>query len=113
MFRLKRGREHRITSGILRRHWQANRFISGAAEMDRAVEEDAMRLVIALLLIVYLVGVGVTLAPTVRANWTTVPASEFFDKVVTELPRALSWPVTAYRSITESQSVPDKPNAAN
>ena len=76
-------------------------------------EEDAMRMVIAFLVIAYLVGVGVTLAPTIRANWSAVPASEFFDKVVTELPRALSWPVTAYRSITENQSVPDKPNAAN
>jgi hypothetical protein len=36
-----------------------------------------MRLLISLLVIAYLVGIGVTLAPTIKANWNTVPASQF------------------------------------
>jgi hypothetical protein len=32
-----------------------------------------MRVLIALLVIVYLVGVGVALAPTIKANWSTGP----------------------------------------
>jgi hypothetical protein len=62
-----------------------------------------MRVLIALLVIVYLVGVGVTLAPTIQANLSTAPTSQFVEKVVAELPRALSWPATAYRSIAEKQ----------
>ena len=61
-----------------------------------------MRMLLTLLVIAYLVGVGVTLAPTIRASWSTVPASEFVEKIVAELPRALSWPVAAYRSVTEN-----------
>jgi hypothetical protein len=67
-----------------------------------------MRMLFALLVIVYLVGVGVTLAPTIKANWSTAPASHFVESVVAELPRALSWPATAYRSIAENPSAPGK-----
>jgi hypothetical protein len=70
-----------------------------------------MRVLIALLVIVYLVGVGVALAPTIKANWSTGPASQFVESVATELPRALSWPATAYRSIAEKPSAPEKPRA--
>ena len=55
-----------------------------------------MRVLIALLVIVYLVGVGVALAPTIKANWSTGPASQFVESVATELPRALSWPATQH-----------------
>jgi hypothetical protein len=50
-----------------------------------------MRVLIALLVIAYLVGVGVALAPTIKSNWSTGPASQFVESVATELPRALSW----------------------
>ncbi|MGO9431864.1 hypothetical protein, partial [Rhodoblastus sp.] len=70
-----------------------------------------MRMLITLLVIAYLVGVGVTLAPTIKANWSTAPASQFAESVLADLPRALSWPATAYRSIAESPSAPDKPSA--
>ncbi len=71
-----------------------------------------MRMLIALLVIAYLVGVGVTLAPTIKANWNTTPASRFVESAVAELPRALSWPVTAYRSIATKPGAPEKPTAA-
>jgi hypothetical protein len=71
-----------------------------------------MRVLIALLVIAYLVGVGIMLAPTIKANWSTAPASQFVETVVAELPRALSWPATAYRSIAEKPSAPEKPSAA-
>ena len=70
-----------------------------------------MRVLIALLVIAYLVGVGVELAPTIKANWSTGPASQFVESVATELPRALSWPATAYRSIAEKHSSSEKPSA--
>ncbi|MCW2318960.1 hypothetical protein M2322_004529 [Rhodoblastus acidophilus] len=58
-----------------------------------------MRMIIALFLIAYLVGVGVTLAPTIKANWNTAPASQFVERIVEELPGALSWPATAFRGV--------------
>ena len=70
-----------------------------------------MRAIIGLLVIIYLVGVGVALAPTIKANWSTVPASEFVGSVATELPRALSWPATAYRNIAEKPGAPEKRSA--
>jgi hypothetical protein len=58
-----------------------------------------MRAFIALVLIVYLVGVGVALAPTIRDNWDAVPAAELAASITHELPHAVEWPVRAYRSI--------------
>ncbi|MGD0188881.1 MAG: hypothetical protein ABSC25_27070 [Roseiarcus sp.] len=59
-----------------------------------------MRTLIALIVIVYLVGVGVVLSPTVRDKWSSVPASELAASLVQALPNALAWPMTAYRSLT-------------
>ncbi len=58
-----------------------------------------MRLFIAVVVIVYLVGVGVALAPTIRAKWSTATASDLTANVVQELPDALAWPARVYRSI--------------
>jgi hypothetical protein len=74
-------------------------------------KEDSMRMLFALLVIAYLVGVGVMLAPTIKANWSTIPASQFVERIVAELPRALSWPATAYRGIAENPGGPGKPAA--
>jgi hypothetical protein len=79
--------------------------------LDCRAEDDSMRLLITLLVIAYLVGVGVALAPTIKANWSTAPTSQFVESVATELPTALAWPAAAYRSITEKPSAPDKPGA--
>ena len=57
-----------------------------------------MRTLIALLVIVYLVGIGVVLAPTIQSKWSTGTASELFDSIWQELPRAVSWPATFYHS---------------
>ncbi len=59
-----------------------------------------MRTLIALIVIVYLVGVGVVLSPTVRDKWSSVPASELTASLVQALPGALAWPVTAFHSLT-------------
>jgi Flp pilus assembly pilin Flp len=59
-----------------------------------------MRVFIALVVIAYLVGVGVWLAPTVEAGWSTIPASQLTGNVVQQLPGALAWPVAAYRKVT-------------
>ena len=59
-----------------------------------------MRTLIAVILIVYLVGVGVALAPAVRTNWNSVPASELASIVTQSLPDAFAWPARAYRSMS-------------
>ena len=59
-----------------------------------------MRAIIALIVIVYLVGVGVVLAPTIHAKWTTAPASELTADVWQAMPVALAWPVAAYHSVS-------------
>jgi hypothetical protein len=59
-----------------------------------------MRGLIGLIVIVYLVGVGVVLAPTVSGKWNTVTASELSASVIEELPVALGWPASVYRRLT-------------
>jgi hypothetical protein len=93
----------------LRRHHCSGPIVSRS---DFHLKEDTMRMLLTLLVIAYLVGVGVTLAPTIRANWSTVPASEFVEKIAAELPRALSWPVAAYRSVTENPDSHEKAGSA-
>jgi hypothetical protein len=61
-----------------------------------------MRLLIALIVIIYLVGVGVVLAPVVRSTWNSEPASGFAESVAQALPDALVWPVRAARSVRGS-----------
>jgi hypothetical protein len=59
-----------------------------------------MRMLIALIVIIYLVGVGVMLSPTIRDKWSTVPASELTASLVQELPNAFAWPVRAFHSLS-------------
>jgi hypothetical protein len=61
-----------------------------------------MRLLLALIIIIYLVGVGVVLAPTVRSTWNSEPASVLADNVVKALPGALAWPVRAAHAVAGS-----------
>jgi hypothetical protein len=63
---------------------------------DEEQEGPSMRLLIWLIIIVYLVGVGVVLEPSMAAKWSTAPASEMFAGMLAELPGALAWPVKAY-----------------
>jgi hypothetical protein len=60
-----------------------------------------MRGLIALIVIVYLVGVGVALAPTIQEKWTSESAAEFANSVGQDLPYALAWPARVYRSIVD------------
>ena len=59
-----------------------------------------MRLLIGLLVIVYIVGVGVVLSPTIVAKWSGAPASNFATSVADALPNAVTWPVRAFHSMT-------------
>jgi hypothetical protein len=61
-----------------------------------------MRLLLALIIIIYLIGVGVVLSPTVRSTWNSAPASAVAEGVAQELPNALAWPVRAARAIRGS-----------
>jgi hypothetical protein len=60
-----------------------------------------MRTVIALIIIIYLVGVGVALAPDIRTRWNSAPAAELAAGVGQALPNALAWPVRAYHNIAD------------
>jgi len=62
-----------------------------------------MRLFVALVIIIYLVGVGVALAPTVRDQWNTATASQLADSVAKALPDAVTWPARAYRAVAGPQ----------
>jgi hypothetical protein len=60
-----------------------------------------MRLLVALLVIVYLVGVGVSLSPTIRSKWNSATAAELASSVGQDLPNAVAWPARAYRSLVD------------
>ena len=61
-----------------------------------------MRMLISIVIIVYLVGIGVELAPTFSANWNSAPASQLAESVFQELPHALAWPAVMYRRMSAS-----------
>jgi hypothetical protein len=61
-----------------------------------------MRLLLAIIVIIYLVGVGVVLSPVIRSTWNTEPASVLTDHVVQVLPEALAWPVKAAHALAGS-----------
>jgi hypothetical protein len=61
-----------------------------------------MRTFIALVIIVYLVGIGVVLAPTFSSKWNTATAAELFGGVWAELPVALAWPVATYHRLMDA-----------
>ena len=56
-----------------------NWSLTGVSSRD--VEEGLMGGILTLLVIVYLVGIGVVLAPTVQGQWNTGTASEFVGKI--------------------------------
>jgi hypothetical protein len=60
-----------------------------------------MRLLIALIVIIYLVGVGVVLSPVIQSEWNSAPAAGLAAGVAQELPRALTWPARALHGITD------------
>ena len=81
----------------------AGRFWLAVMYPPRFRLDDAkMRLLLALIIIVYLVGVGVVLSPIVRSTWNSEPASVLAASIVQALPDALAWPVRAARSVTQS-----------
>jgi hypothetical protein len=60
-----------------------------------------MRALIALIVIVYLVGVGVVLSPTIQAEWNSGTTSNLFSSIGQALPNALAWPVRIYHGMTD------------
>jgi hypothetical protein len=59
-----------------------------------------MRMLIALIVIIYLVGIGVALSPTIQTKWKGASASDLATSVGGALPNAVAWPARAYRSLT-------------
>ncbi len=56
-----------------------------------------MRALIALIAIVYLVGFGVALSPTIQGEWNSSSPSSFGTSIVQALPNALAWPARIWR----------------
>ena len=56
---------------------------------------------IALIVIIYLVGVGVALSPTIQARWNSASASDLATSVGQALPNAVAWPARAFHSIAD------------
>lgn len=63
---------------------------------------------LSLLLLIYVIGIGVQLAPTVEAAWDTDTASEVSAKVMDELPSAARWPVRMFDRLRD-KDVPEEP----
>ena len=59
-----------------------------------------MRITLSLLAIVYLIGVAVYLAPSIWAGWSSSNAGMMVENISSDLPQALAWPVSAFRSIS-------------
>jgi hypothetical protein len=60
-----------------------------------------MRTLIALIVIIYFVGVGIALSPTILAKWNGASASDLATSVAQALPNAVAWPARAFHSITD------------
>jgi hypothetical protein len=60
-----------------------------------------VRIALSLLAIVYVVGVGVYLGPSIWAGWSSSNAGMMVENVSSALPDALAWPISAFRSISE------------
>jgi hypothetical protein len=61
-----------------------------------------MRLLLAIIVIIYLVGVGVVLSPIIRSTWNSEPASVLADRVVQALPDAFTWQMKAFHAFAGS-----------
>jgi hypothetical protein len=61
-----------------------------------------MSLLLALIIIIYLIGVGVVLSPIIRSTWNSEPASVLADRVIQALPDAFAWPVRAVHAFAGS-----------
>jgi hypothetical protein len=55
-------------------------------------------MIISLVAIIYIVGIGVVLSPTVQTKWSGASASDFTSSVLGALPYAAAWPVRVFRS---------------
>ena len=60
-----------------------------------------MRAIIALIVIIYVAGIGVALSPTIESKWSGGTTSEFATGVAQALPGAVAWPARAYHSIAD------------
>ena len=60
-----------------------------------------MRTLIAMIVIVYFIGVGVALSPTIQANWRTASAADFAASIAQNLPNAAAWPARAFHSMSD------------
>jgi hypothetical protein len=77
---------------------RSNKLVAGQVDDS----DGKMRFLLAIIVIIYLVGVGVVLSPTIRSTWDTETASALADHVVQALPNALAWPVRAAHAFAGS-----------
>jgi hypothetical protein len=63
-----------------------------------------MRSIVAMIVIIYLVGVGIILSPTIQSKWTVAPASDLSASIGQELPYALAWPTRLAHELQSSSA---------
>jgi hypothetical protein len=84
-------------------------YTLNASNDERGGRRPQVRLFIAFILAIYLVGVGVALAPAIGAEWSPATVSDLTASVMQELPHAFAWPVRAYRSLRDQMAGPPQP----
>ena len=61
-----------------------------------------MRIIIGILIITYLIGVVVALAPTIARTRNNDTPSELYASVMNALPSAFAWPAKAYHEMASA-----------
>ena len=63
-----------------------------------------MSRILLLLIVIYIIGICVELAPIVRAEWDTAPASELVADILAHVPEAAAWPVRVFENLRNRAS---------
>jgi hypothetical protein len=61
-----------------------------------------MRIIIGILIVTYLIGVVVALAPSISGTRNSDTPSELYAGVMNALPSAFAWPITAYHQLASA-----------
>ena len=78
----------------------SEQFMNWEEEDDGQDTPNRLALVIRVIVVVYLIGVSVALAPVVKTKWTSVSAYDLVTGVGHALPDALAWPIRLYHNMT-------------
>ena len=58
-----------------------------------------MRKLLILIALIYVAGICVELAPTVRARWNSVPVLGVAAILISQVPQAAAWPIRVFHNM--------------